>query len=69
MITDMPKEKDDQQRYLGFGICIDVAVGCGLGLAFGNVALGIGPGIAIGVVFGLVLARKHATKPGGGSKK
>ncbi len=65
----MSKKKDDQQQYLGFGISIGVAIGCGLGIIFGNLALGVGPGIAIGAVFGMVLAKKHAAKPSGGSRE
>lgn len=35
-------------KWVGFG----VAIGCGIGIIFGNTVLGIGPGAAIGVAIG-----------------
>jgi len=31
-------------KFIGVGICFGVAIGCGIGVTIGNLALGIGPG-------------------------
>ena len=51
------KPESNQQQHLGVGVALDVAICAGLGVAFGNSALGIGPGIAIGAALGIALFR------------
>ena len=44
--------------FVGVGICFGVAIGAGLGVAFGNLALGIGIGVALGALAGVVLSKR-----------
>lgn len=39
-------------KIMGRWVCYGVAIGCAIGLAIGNLTLGIGPGGAIGLLIG-----------------
>lgn len=52
----------EKAKYVGAGMVFGVAIGCGLGVAFGNLALGIGPGIGIGVAIGALMHRRHLAR-------
>jgi hypothetical protein len=41
-MSDSPSKKD--RKFMAVWICFGVAIGCGIGFAIGNPALGIGPG-------------------------
>jgi hypothetical protein len=47
LMRDSPSKEDRKfmAKWVGYG----VAIGCGIGVIFGNTVLGIGPGVAIGV--------------------
>ena len=55
----------ETRSYVGIGLCLGVAIGAGLGVALGNLALGMGPGIAVGAALGLMAARRARSKPTG----
>lgn len=50
LMRDSPSKEDRKfmAKWVGYG----VAIGCGIGVIFGNTVLGIGPGVAIGVAIG-----------------
>jgi hypothetical protein len=49
-MRDSPSKED--RKFMAKWVCYGVAIGCGIGVIFGNTALGIGPGVAIGVAIG-----------------
>jgi hypothetical protein len=50
IMRDSPSKENRKfmAKWVGYG----VAIGCGIGVIFGNTVLGIGPGVAIGVAIG-----------------
>ena len=57
-ISDLPRKKNT--KFIALWICFGVAIGCGIGVAMGKLALGIGPGAAIGFAIGtLILKSRH----------
>ncbi|VXB46210.1 hypothetical protein [Massilia sp. 9I] len=52
-------ENPKNRAWIGAGLCFGVAIGCGIGVAMNNLALGIGPGIAIGVGFGILMSKRR----------